>query len=82
MFKNGNPKAPELINRIYKQANEIIFTSGVLNKSGLMRNFGVEVGSSWVPPECGWVKINSDGACSNGGYEVAARGVIRDRSGS
>ena len=77
-FNNGSVEAPNLINNLFQQANEIIMIIGILNASGLGKAFEEEVFNRWRQLEIGWIKVNFDGTCSNRGNFVVARGVLHD----
>ena len=34
----------------------------------------------WYPPEMEWIKLNSNGACTKGGKDIACGGVLWDNS--
>lgn len=36
---------------------------------------------SWQPPEMGWMKLNTDGACQNGNRQMGVGGLIRNENG-
>ncbi|KAL6511332.1 hypothetical protein OROMI_034872 [Orobanche minor] len=35
----------------------------------------------WIPPDKGWMKMNTDGACKQGSGAAAAGGILRDEEG-
>ena len=70
-----------LLSVLFQQVNEVLFATAVLNQSGLKNSAGTSLSAKWKPPDMGWLKLNSDGACQNGGNLVAAGGDLRDCSG-
>ena len=82
VFKKGNPEAPGSVKQLYQQVHEVIMAIDILNESGLGKVFKVEMSNRWRPLEFGWIKLNTDGACNNGGNAVATGCVIRDWSSS
>ncbi|KAF7841242.1 putative ribonuclease H protein At1g65750 family [Senna tora] len=59
---------------------ELVEASSSTLKVGSCRYIEQLVG--WVCPKEGWIKCNTDGACSNFGAETACGGVLRDAAGS
>ena len=37
--------------------------------------------NQWNPPNLEWIRLNSDGACSNRGNDIKCGGVLRDQVG-
>ena len=82
VFKNGSPEVPNLVNNLYQQANEVIKATCILNVSGLVKASKDEVFNRWWQLEIGWIKVNTNGICSNGGNAVAVGSVLWDWSSS
>ena len=52
----------------------------ICNEAGL-QTFSYILEARWKPPPEAWIKINTDGACVDGGARIAYGGVIRDHKG-
>lgn len=57
------------------------YRHGMLTLNPMLKHRRTEVGISWLPPEQGWVCLNTDGASRDNMNTAACGGVIRDCDG-
>ena len=78
VFNNDSSPKADLAWEIYHKANEFLMAVANLNKSGLYEMSSSKILAKWEALEFGWIKLNFDGTCRNGGNNMAAGEIIKD----
>lgn len=81
--QEGFPKCPFLSHCSFKDAlNHSVEFYYLGNSKQTLLSQPKTVLIRWIPPDEGWFKINTDGACDPSSHLIVAGGLIRDCSGN
>ncbi|GLT29235.1 hypothetical protein SLA2020_041140 [Shorea laevis] len=78
IFKNHKSRPQELCALIFQQAKYTMIALNPISRVTSRQQRWV----SWIPPDAGWYKLNSDGSYSAARNSANAGGLIRDNSGN